>query len=36
MRDVVIFGSGQIAEVIQHYGARPEVDLKALAGDLLA
>lgn len=24
------------AEVIQHYGARPEADLKALAGDLLA
>ena len=24
------------AEVIQHYGARPEVDLRALAGDLLA
>ena len=24
------------AEVIQHYGARPESDLKALAGDLLA
>ena len=24
------------AEVIQHYGARPETDLKALAGDLLA
>jgi sugar/nucleoside kinase (ribokinase family) len=24
------------AEVIQHYGARPEADLKARAGDLLA
>ena len=24
------------AEVIQHYGARPEADLKSLAGDLLA
>jgi sugar/nucleoside kinase (ribokinase family) len=24
------------AEVIQHYGARPEADLRALAGDLLA
>ncbi len=24
------------AEVIQHYGARPETDLKALAGTLLA
>ena len=23
------------AEVIQHYGARPETDLKQLAGDLL-
>jgi sugar/nucleoside kinase (ribokinase family) len=24
------------AEVIQHYGARPEADLRALAGDLIA
>ena len=24
------------AEVIQHYGARPDADLRALAGDLLA
>jgi sugar/nucleoside kinase (ribokinase family) len=24
------------AEVIQHYGARPEADLRALAGDLLS
>ena len=24
------------AEVIQHYGARPEADLRTLAGDLLA
>jgi sugar/nucleoside kinase (ribokinase family) len=24
------------AEVIQHYGARPEADLRALAGELLA
>ncbi len=28
-------GAIAAAEVIQHYGARPEVDLKALAGDLL-
>ena len=29
-------GAIAAAEVIQHYGARPEADLKALAGDLLA
>ena len=29
-------GAIAAAEVIQHYGARPEKDLKALAGDLLA
>ena len=29
-------GAISAAEVIQHYGARPEKDLKALAGDLLA
>jgi sugar/nucleoside kinase (ribokinase family) len=29
-------GSIAAAEVIQHYGARPEADLRALAGDLLA
>ena len=28
-------GAIAAAEVIQHYGARPEVELKALAGDLL-
>jgi sugar/nucleoside kinase (ribokinase family) len=28
-------GAIAAAEVIQHYGARPEQDLKALAGDLL-
>jgi sugar/nucleoside kinase (ribokinase family) len=29
-------GAIAAAEVIQHYGARPEADLKTLAGDLLA
>jgi sugar/nucleoside kinase (ribokinase family) len=29
-------GAIAAAEVIQHYGARPEADLKALAGGLLA
>ncbi|HUE79999.1 MAG TPA: adenosine kinase [Sphingomicrobium sp.] len=29
-------GAITAAEVIQHYGARPEADLKALAGELLA
>ncbi len=29
-------GAIAAAEVIQHYGARPEKDLKALAGDLIA
>jgi sugar/nucleoside kinase (ribokinase family) len=32
----VKLGAIAAAEVIQHYGARPEADLKALAGDLLA
>ena len=29
-------GAIAAAEVIQHYGARPEKDLRALAGDLIA
>jgi len=29
-------GAIAAAEVIQHYGARPEKDLRALAGSLLA
>ncbi|MCY7281217.1 MAG: PfkB family carbohydrate kinase, partial [Sphingomonas bacterium] len=29
-------GAIAAAEVIQHYGARPERDLKALAGEMLA
>ena len=29
-------GAIAAAEVIQHYGARPEANLRALAGDLLA
>ena len=29
-------GAIAAAEVIQHFGARPEADLKALAGNLLA
>ena len=29
-------GAIAAAEVIQHYGARPEADLKALTGELLA
>ncbi len=29
-------GAIAAAEVIQHYGARPEKDLRVLAGDLLA
>jgi sugar/nucleoside kinase (ribokinase family) len=29
-------GAIAAAEVIQHYGARPEADLKVLAADLLA
>jgi sugar/nucleoside kinase (ribokinase family) len=29
-------GAIAAAEVIQHYGARPEKDLKALAGELVA
>jgi sugar/nucleoside kinase (ribokinase family) len=29
-------GAIAAAEVIQHYGARPEADLRALAGELLA
>jgi sugar/nucleoside kinase (ribokinase family) len=29
-------GAIAAAEVIQHYGARPEADLRALAGELVA
>jgi sugar/nucleoside kinase (ribokinase family) len=29
-------GAIAAAEVIQHYGARPEADLRALAGELAA
>lgn len=32
----LVLGAICAAEVIQHYGARPEADLRALAGDLLA
>jgi sugar/nucleoside kinase (ribokinase family) len=35
LRDSLKLGAIAAAEVIQHYGARPEADLKALAGDLL-
>ena len=31
----LLLGAIAAAEVIQHYGARPEADLRALAGDLL-
>ena len=34
-KDSLKLGAIAAAEVIQHYGARPEADLKALAGDLL-
>jgi sugar/nucleoside kinase (ribokinase family) len=36
LEDSLTLGAIAAAEVIQHYGARPEADLKALAGDLLA
>ena len=35
LTDSLKLGAIAAAEVIQHYGARPEADLKALAGDLL-
>jgi sugar/nucleoside kinase (ribokinase family) len=35
LEDSLKLGAIAAAEVIQHYGARPEADLKALAGDLL-
>ena len=36
LKDSLRLGAIAAAEVIQHYGARPEQDLRALAGDLLA
>jgi sugar/nucleoside kinase (ribokinase family) len=36
LEDSLRLGAIAAAEVIQHYGARPEADLKALAGELLA
>jgi len=36
LKDSLTLGAIAAAEVIQHYGARPERDLKALAGGLLA
>ena len=36
LKDSLTLGAIAAAEVIQHYGARPEKDLKALAGTLLA
>jgi sugar/nucleoside kinase (ribokinase family) len=36
LKDSLTLGAIAAAEVIQHYGARPEKDLRALAGDLLA
>jgi len=36
LKDSLTLGAIAAAEVIQHYGARPEKDLKALAGGLLA
>ncbi|MBV9528999.1 MAG: adenosine kinase [Alphaproteobacteria bacterium] len=36
LEDSLRLGAIAAAEVIQHYGARPEADLRALAGDLLA
>jgi sugar/nucleoside kinase (ribokinase family) len=36
LADSLRLGAIAAAEVIQHYGARPEADLRALAGDLLA
>jgi sugar/nucleoside kinase (ribokinase family) len=36
LKDSLTLGAIAAAEVIQHYGARPEKDLRALAGGLLA
>ena len=36
LADSLRLGAIAAAEVIQHYGARPEADLSALAGDLIA
>jgi sugar/nucleoside kinase (ribokinase family) len=36
LTDSLRLGAICAAEVIQHYGARPEADLRALAGDILA
>ena len=36
LKDSLRLGAIAAAEVIQHYGARPEKDLKALAGSLFA
>ena len=36
LKDSLTLGAIAAAEVIQHYGARPEKNLKLLAGDLLA
>jgi sugar/nucleoside kinase (ribokinase family) len=36
LEDSLRLGAIAAAEVIQHYGARPEADLRALAGELLA
>jgi len=36
LKDSLTLGAIAAAEVIQHYGARPEKDLRALAGDPLA
>ena len=36
LKDSLTLGAIAAAEVIQHYGARPERDLKALAGGRLA
>jgi sugar/nucleoside kinase (ribokinase family) len=36
LEDSLTLGAIAAAEVIQHYGARPEKDLRALAGDLLS
>ena len=36
LKDSLRLGAISAAEVIQHYGARPEADLKSLAGELAA
>ena len=36
LRDSLRLGAICAAEIIQHYGARPEADLRALAGELVA